>query len=105
MRKPPKKKPAIIAMKPTIPNNSQMVSKAALCSKIVRSPPQGVGTAGFEPATTRPPAECATRLRHVPTHTRNIPDAPHALPIPPPAGRASVFDGEDERLKGSSQGT
>ena len=30
-------------------------------------PPQTVGTAGFEPATTRPPAECATRLRHVPT--------------------------------------
>jgi Resolvase, N terminal domain len=29
--------------------------------------PQTVGTAGFEPATTRPPAECATRLRHVPT--------------------------------------
>lgn len=27
-----------------------------------------VGTAGFEPATTRPPAECATRLRHVPTY-------------------------------------
>jgi hypothetical protein len=26
-----------------------------------------VGTAGFEPATARPPAGCATRLRHVPT--------------------------------------
>jgi predicted Zn-dependent protease with MMP-like domain len=25
-----------------------------------------VGTRGFEPPTTRPPAECATRLRHVP---------------------------------------
>lgn len=25
-----------------------------------------VGTAGFEPATPRPPAGCATRLRHVP---------------------------------------
>ena len=35
------------------------------CRRAVR--PQTVGTAGFEPATTRPPAECATRLRHVPT--------------------------------------
>ena len=26
-----------------------------------------VGTAGFEPATFRPPAGCATKLRHVPT--------------------------------------
>ncbi len=26
-----------------------------------------VGTAGFEPATTRTPSECATRLRYVPT--------------------------------------
>ena len=35
------------------------------CHRAVQ--PQAVGTAGFEPATTRPPAECATRLRHVPT--------------------------------------
>ncbi len=26
-----------------------------------------VGTAGFEPATPRPPGECATELRHAPT--------------------------------------
>ncbi len=25
-----------------------------------------VGMTGFEPATTRPPAECATGLRHIP---------------------------------------
>ncbi len=30
-----------------------------------------VGTRGFEPPTTRPPAECATRLRHVPLFLRN----------------------------------
>jgi hypothetical protein len=24
----------------------------------------GIGATGFEPATFRPPAECATRLRH-----------------------------------------
>src|SRR5215210_9468950 len=46
-------------------------------SDVLRGPgeaPPKVGTAGFEPATTRPPAECATRLRHVPMcyrdHTR-----------------------------------
>ena len=26
-----------------------------------------VGVAGFEPATTRTPSVCATRLRHTPT--------------------------------------
>ena len=26
----------------------------------------GIGATGFEPATARPPAECATRLRHAP---------------------------------------
>jgi hypothetical protein len=26
-----------------------------------------VGVAGFEPATTRTPSECATSLRHTPT--------------------------------------
>ena len=25
-----------------------------------------IGATGFEPATARPPAECATRLRHAP---------------------------------------
>ncbi len=29
-------------------------------------PPAPIGAAGFEPATFRPPAECATRLRHAP---------------------------------------
>ena len=40
-----------------------------------------VGTTGFEPATARPPAGCATRLRHVPklraTHTRER--HPHSI--------------------------
>src|SRR5660398_214632 len=30
-----------------------------------------VGTAGFEPATFRPPAGCATKLRHVPMGAHN----------------------------------
>src|SRR5215213_3043295 len=42
------------------------------CRRAVQ--PQAVGTAGFEPATTRPPAECATRLRHVPTRLYSDPD-------------------------------
>ena len=29
-----------------------------------------VGTAGFEPATPRPPGECATELRHAPTRAQ-----------------------------------
>ena len=29
-----------------------------------------VGVAGFEPATTRTPSVCATRLRHAPTFRR-----------------------------------
>jgi hypothetical protein len=36
-----------------------------------RSTPCGVpavGMTGFEPATTRPPAECAAKLRHIPLH-------------------------------------
>ena len=31
-----------------------------------------VGMTGFEPATTRPPAECATRLRHIPDQDGKI---------------------------------
>src|SRR5258708_15616228 len=31
-----------------------------------------VGVAGFEPATTRTPSVCATRLRHTPTQTATI---------------------------------
>ena len=46
-------------------NTSRSVSNAPWPFREI--PPRGVGTAGFEPATTRPPAECATRLRHVPT--------------------------------------
>ena len=33
-----------------------------------------IGAAGFEPATARPPAECATRLRHAPWPTCILPD-------------------------------
>ncbi len=33
-----------------------------------------VGTAGFEPATTTPPAWCATRLRHAPIITYILPE-------------------------------
>jgi hypothetical protein len=29
-------------------------------------PPAPIGATGFEPATARPPAECATRLRYAP---------------------------------------
>ena len=29
-----------------------------------------IGATGFEPATTRPPDECATRLRHAPIHKK-----------------------------------
>jgi Resolvase, N terminal domain len=32
-----------------------------------------VGATGFEPATFRPPAECATRLRHAPEATESSP--------------------------------
>src|SRR5258708_20361876 len=43
-----------------------------------------VGAAGFEPATTRTPSVCATRLRHAPSGTD---DAYH---VPPgPANKAS----------------
>src|SRR3954465_1299799 len=31
-----------------------------------------VGATGFEPATARPPAECATRLRHAPKRATGI---------------------------------
>lgn len=31
-----------------------------------------VGTAGFEPATTSPPAKCATRLRYAPTYDKQM---------------------------------
>lgn len=34
-----------------------------------------IGATGFEPATSRPPAERATKLRHTPEHfyfTRNV---------------------------------
>ena len=31
-----------------------------------------VGARGFEPPTTRPPDECATRLRHAPTSAQCI---------------------------------
>jgi hypothetical protein len=30
-----------------------------------------VGVAGFEPATTRTPSVCATRLRYTPTERKN----------------------------------
>ena len=33
---------------------------------IVRNQTLFVGMTGFEPATTRPPAECATGLRYIP---------------------------------------
>src|SRR4051812_35467142 len=34
--------------------------------------PDEVGATGFEPATARPPAECATRLRHAPKRATGL---------------------------------
>src|SRR3954454_11362916 len=39
----------------------------------------GVGATGFEPATARPPAECATRLRHAPRRAERHSRAMHAI--------------------------
>jgi hypothetical protein len=39
-----------------------------------------IGAVGFEPTTFRPPAECATRLRHAPSWTRMM---PHPVPKRP----------------------
>ena len=41
---------------------------------------RGIGATGFEPATARPPAECATRLRHAPwcAESRRLPSGPFA---------------------------
>ena len=36
-------------------------------------PPAPIGATGFEPATARPPAECATRLRHAPLIRQGYP--------------------------------
>src|ERR687893_2089822 len=64
------------------PNDTeQKVDSVQNSSGLSISGSRKVGTAGFEPATTRPPAECATRLRHVPTqhasrrayHTKETP--------------------------------
>jgi hypothetical protein len=42
---------------------AQMICKIASCSFAATS---SIGETGFEPATARPPAGCATRLRHSP---------------------------------------
>jgi hypothetical protein len=55
-----------------------------------------VGTAGFEPATFRPPAGCATKLRHVPTR-----DQYSALPNYEPPMRNSGRGGTVVRAAGS----
>ena len=34
--------------------------------------PRAIGATGFEPATARPPAECATRLRHAPKRATGL---------------------------------
>jgi hypothetical protein len=41
-----------------------------------------VGETGFEPATARPPAECATRLRHSPWGLHSDESARWRLPSP-----------------------
>src|SRR4028119_354957 len=78
-------------MNPTMPSRREIESKplAAFAQAVLEK----VGTAGFEPATTRPPAECATRLRHVPTrvfagqnHTRRAP-CYHGFSVP----RAAIY--------------
>ena len=42
-----------------------------------------VGAAGFEPATTRTPSVCATRLRHAPTHIHKRGPAPYLSRLSP----------------------
>jgi hypothetical protein len=53
-----------------------------------------VGVAGFEPATTRTPSVCATRLRHTPT-------VPKAVRI---AATREKYSGSTERKTISSRG-
>src|SRR2546428_13941417 len=63
-----------------------------------------VGAAGFEPATTRTPSVCATRLRHAPTEMgrRMLRRSDGRLLVPPTAGSARqlflrLFLGRDAR--------
>jgi hypothetical protein len=54
-----------------------------------------IGATGFEPATARPPAECATRLRHAPKRATGIEPALEAWKIPSHAlGRSHSFPSE-----------
>src|SRR3954468_16446147 len=61
-------------------------------------PPALIGATGFEPATARPPAECATRLRHAPragdrtrTGTKSL-EGSCATVTPRPRGWSSLGD-------------
>src|SRR5258708_1674298 len=63
-----------------------------------------VGAAGFEPATTRTPSVCATRLRHAPTERRGriVRRLRDRLLVPPIAiassqGRLGLLLGRDAR--------
>ena len=52
------------------PTISPLPSKIIPC--ILLSYKEMVGMRGFEPPTTRPPAECATRLRHIPLKFKTL---------------------------------
>jgi hypothetical protein len=54
---------------------SRRTRKARVCGPFV-----GIGETGFEPATARPPAGCATRLRHSPRSVSRAGDGNRTRP-------------------------
>src|SRR3954453_8805483 len=90
----------------TIIETSSLVVEIATVPRGARSAKE-VGATGFEPATARPPAECATRLRHAPKRATGLEPAPRAWkalvrPLHHARGGRSVYGlilhGRPERL-------
>jgi hypothetical protein len=67
---------------PTLERGESAVGEAPRGLKRNRGQLRLVGAAGFEPATTRTPSVCATRLRHAPTVSqKNTEQRPQKRPF------------------------